>query len=65
MCHTRRNDNNDNNRELSHGASAQVLEYFIVDLVGFLEQFQNLVLLHRSGHVRGEHKLSLAGDLID
>ena len=63
MFHTRRNDNNENNRELSHGASAQVLEYFIVDLVGFLEQFQNL--LRRSGHVRSEHKLSLAGDLID
>ena len=63
MCHTRRNDNVDNNRELSHGASAQVLEYFIVDLVGFMERFQNP--LHRSGHVRGEHKLVLAGDLID
>ena len=64
MFHIRRNDNDDNdNRELSHGASAQVLEYFIVDLVGFLEQFQNL--LHRSGNMRGEHKLSLAGDLID
>ena len=64
MFHIRRNNNdNNNNGELSHGASTQVLEYFIVDLVGFLEQFQNL--LHRSGHVRGEHKLSLAGDLID
>ena len=57
MFHIRGNDNDNNyNRELSHDASAQVLEYFIVDLVGFMEQFQNL--LHRSGHVRGEHKLS-------
>ena len=57
MFHIRRNDNDNNdNSELSHGASAQILGYFIVDFVGFLEQFQNL--LHRSGHVRGEHKLS-------
>ena len=64
MFHIRGNDNDNNyNRELLHDASAQVLEYFIVDLVGFMERFQNP--LHRSGHVRGEHKLSLAGDLID
>ena len=64
MCHTRRKNNDNNNiRELSHGASAQVLEYFNVDSVGFLNQLQNLI--HRLGHVRGEHKLSLAGDLID